>query len=130
MTEARSRTRAFVVERISALLARPDGWGPPLAVELQLLTLVETLHALDGASDERIHSVTQRFSEYLAERVGGAPLPLAERLGLSEQASEAFTRLLAHFLLEEQSLDAELEVLPVQFQRPQQDGGSSPSAEA
>ena len=130
MSDALSKTRAFVMQRISAMLAHPDGWGPPLTVELQLLTLVETLHALDGAPDDRIHGVTRRFAGFIRKRVPGPSVPLAERLDLENEASEEFVRILAQFMVAEQHLDAELQVLPVHFNGPPLTGISVPGAEA
>lgn len=115
MSDALFKTRAFVMRRISAILAQPDGWGPPFAVEMQLLTLVEMLHSLDGAAEERIQNVTRRFAGFINKRFPGPPLPLAHRLELDDEANEQFTRTLAQFVQAEQSLDAEFQVLPVQF---------------
>lgn len=130
MSDALSNTRAFVLQRIRAMLAQPDGWGPPLSVELQLLTLVETLHALDGATNDRIQGVTRRFAGFISEQVPGPPLPLAQRLELEDEASARFVQILAQFVRAEQGLDADHRVLKVRFRGPPLAGVSAKGVEA
>jgi len=99
-------------------------------VELQLLSLVETLHALDGATEDRIYGVTQRFAMFVTQRVPGPPVPLAQRLKLDNEASARFVAILAQFVSAEQRLDAEVQVLRVHFDGPPLAGIPAPSAEA
>jgi hypothetical protein len=94
----------FVRSRIVAVLRSPDGWGPPHAVELQLQLLIEMWHVATGANPQTVRGVTRRFARYLGRERPGAPVPLCERLGLTEAASPEFVRLLWGFVREEQRL--------------------------
>lgn len=95
---------AFVQQRTSALLESPDGWGPPHAVELQVLLLVEIQHALRG-SPEIAEGVTRRFAGYLGEILPGPPHPLAIRMGLDDSATKEFVAHLRVFVARELSDD-------------------------
>lgn len=92
----------FVRDRCEAILHRPDGWGPPHAVELQLLLLIEMWHVVQGAPMERVDSVTERYDRFLGTTLpGGPPVPLASRLGLDQRATEQFVEILRTFLKQE-----------------------------
>lgn len=91
----------YIQRRLSAILQRPDGWGPPHAVELQVLLLVEMWHVLCGAQQAEVDDVTNRFSRFLARQLPGPPLPLALRLGLTHRSSPQFVELLRQFVEEE-----------------------------
>lgn len=96
--------KEFVTQRLEALLQRPDGWGPPLAVELQFLLLVEMWHVVQGASTEHVDGVAGRFERFLRTRFpGGPPVPLALRLGLDQRATDEFIDVLKSFLEQEQA---------------------------
>lgn len=90
--------RAFVRQRIGALLDRPDAWGPPEAVELQLLLLLEMWQLASGASQEEIDGVFDRYQRHLGRAVPGPPASLSERLGLAARADERFVRVLREFV--------------------------------
>lgn len=95
----------FIQERLAAILRRPDGWGPPHAVELQLLLLIEMWHVVQGAPMERVDRVTERYDRFLGTTLpGGPPVPLAVRLGLDQRATEQFVEILRTFLRQEQEL--------------------------
>lgn len=88
---------AFVNQRVSALLASPDAWGPPEAVELQLLLLLEMWHVARGAPRDEIDGVTERYDRHLGRAVPGPPVSLAARLELTAQADERFVNVLRDF---------------------------------
>lgn len=92
---------SFLRQRFAAILRRPDGWGPPHAVELQVLLLVEMWHVAHGAAPEHVNGVTQRYDEYLGRTLPGAPVPLAHRLGLKQTADDKFTEILRTFVQQE-----------------------------
>jgi len=89
---------------MEALLSRPDGWGTPESVELQVLLLVELRHAALGATLEEIDSVNDRYHAYLEREVPGPPTSLAARLGLVARSSGAFVEHLRRFVLEERGV--------------------------
>ncbi len=105
----------FVNQRIADLLRAPDGWGPPHAVELQLLLLIEVLHVASGSPPGIVDGVMERFDRYIGTRVPGPPLPLALRLGLQDEANTQFIDLLHGFLQSERLLKPEQ--LPFQDRR-------------
>lgn len=88
----------FVQRRLAALLKTPDGWGPPHAVELQLLLLVEMEHVVSGVSADTVDEVTLRYDRYLGRVRPGPPRPLALRLDLDERSTPEFVSLLTEFL--------------------------------
>ena len=92
---------SFLRQRFAAILKRPDGWGPPHAVELQVLLLVEMWHVAHGAAPVHVNGVTQRYDEYLGRTLPGAPTPLAHRLGLDQTANERFVEILRAFIEQE-----------------------------
>lgn len=98
---------SFVQERITALLGRPNGWGPPLAVELQVLLLIEMWHIVNGASREHADGVAERYDRFVGSVLPGPPFPLAARLGLGDHANERFIELLREFLSREQAAGRE-----------------------
>jgi hypothetical protein len=99
----------FVLRRLEALMRAPDGWGPPHAVELQVLLLVEAWHVVQGAPQEEVDATTARFARFLGQRLPGPPVPLAWRLGLEQdhQANPRFLELLRAFVMEEMQLGRE-----------------------
>lgn len=104
---------AFVQERLSRVLASPDAWGPPHAVELQTLLLIEMWHVAAGASIEMAHRVPERFARFLATRLPGPAVPLCVRLKLKNRASEPFVAMLAAFVREEQDAHRAENVIPL-----------------
>ena len=90
----------FVRQRLTSLLTEPDAWGPPIAVELQLLLLVEVLHTIRGSDPD---GVASRYEHHLAARVPGPPAPLADRLGLNGLATSRFIEILRDFSSSEQA---------------------------
>lgn len=106
---------AFVRQRVSALLKVPDVWGPPEAVELQLLLLLEMRHVASGASQEETDGVTDRYRRHLGRVVPGPAIPLSARLELTTHANEQFVQVLRNFADLEFELASRREqgVLPV-----------------
>lgn len=92
---------SFLRQRFAVILKRPDGWGPPHAVELQVLLLVEVWHVAHGAAPTHIYGVTRRYDEHLDRTVPGAPVPLAHRLGLTNRADDRFVEILSAFVEQE-----------------------------
>ena len=88
----------FVDQRLEAILSHPDGWGPPHAVELQVLLLIEMGHIAHGRTEDHVYGVTERFSRHLGQRLPGPPLPLAHRLGLKDSANDRFVQVLRDFI--------------------------------
>ncbi len=104
---------SFVQERLARVLASPDAWGPPHAVELQTLLLVEMWHVAAGTSLDIAHRVPERFARFLAMRLPGPPAPLSVRLKLTSRASDAFVAQLAAFVREEQDVPRAANVIPL-----------------
>lgn len=94
----------FVSRRLDSIWRHPDGWGPPHAVELQVLLLVEMWHVLMGSHPEEVDRVTERFANFLADNCAGPPVPLAVRLRLAHTSTKQFITLLRSFVQEEQQL--------------------------
>jgi len=92
---------AFVRARLKALMERPDAWGPPEAVELQVLLLLEMWHVAAGASREQVDGLLDRYHRYLAAHVPGPPIALAMRLSLSDRANARFVDALQEFIASE-----------------------------
>ncbi|MCB9760482.1 MAG: hypothetical protein H6739_11640 [Alphaproteobacteria bacterium] len=97
----------FIAHRMASILRTPDGWGPPHAVELQLLLLIEMLHVVRGAPREYVDTVMERYARHLGSVIPGPPTPLALRLGLEDQADERFVAILRDFLNAEMRLGSE-----------------------
>ena len=95
-----ARIIKHVAQRLGAILRRPDGWGPPHAVELQVLLLVEVWHVAHAAPQEQVDGTSRRYDRYLGEVLPGPPWPLAARLGLglNERANDEFVKILCVFL--------------------------------
>lgn len=74
----------FVRQRISAVLQHPRGWGPPRAVELQILLLVEVGLVGKGASKETVDGVLLRWSRHVGKVVCPGPQDLTGKLGISD----------------------------------------------
>jgi hypothetical protein len=99
----------FVEERMAAILERPDGWGAPESVELQVLLLVEMRHTVLGMAKEHVDRVNDRYQAFLDKEVPGRPTSLGARLGLSHRATPGFVAVLQRFV------QAELQVNLVSF---------------
>jgi hypothetical protein len=102
-TERLAAVLALIDQRMQALLLRPDGWGTPESVELQLLLLIELRHAATGAPENEIDEVNDRYASFLARELPGPPTSLAARLGLSYRANAQFISLLCRFIVEERT---------------------------
>lgn len=113
----------FVRQRLTSLLAEPDAWGPPIAVELQLLLLVELLHTV-RSSDPDV--VAARYERHLAARVPGAPAPLADRLGLTGSATPEFVDILRVFAATELATLSRQALVDVPHRAPLRDASGSP----
>src|SRR5690349_14238823 len=94
--------KEFVEQRLLAILRSPDGWGPPLAVELQVLLLVEMGHVVRGAPSEHVDKTSRRFTTYLGLVLPGPPVSLASRLELTDAATDQFVAILRAFVEYEQ----------------------------
>lgn len=101
----------FVDQRIEALLRTPDGWGPPHAVELQLLLLMEMWLVVRGSAKPVVDGTTERYQRFLARTLPGSPIPLALRLGLVEQSNERFVTILRSFVAAEKARHREQSLL-------------------
>lgn len=90
-------TPRFVRQRLHAILASPDEWGPPEAVELQVLLLVEILLVTSGRPTAYADQVVVRYRQFRETHGLASPLPLAHRLGLRNRASAEFINVLKRF---------------------------------
>lgn len=88
----------FLTSRLSAILSRPDAWGPPVAVELQILLLVEAHHAAAGAPADVVDGTMTRWLAHAEQHIPGRPFLLAGRLGLENKATPQFVRILEAFV--------------------------------
>lgn len=91
----------FVRQRLEAILKYPNGWGPPIAVETQVLLLVAMWHVVQGAPSEHVDHTSRRFAGHLGSVLPGPPVPLAFRLGLADTASDQFVAVLRTFVQQE-----------------------------
>jgi hypothetical protein len=84
----------FIDSRIDSILKAPDMWGPPLAVELQLILLLELREvAIEGVTQDR--AVLRRYQVHLKKATNGSGnMMLCDQLGLGHSASESFTQVL------------------------------------
>lgn len=93
----------FVEQRLLAILTSPDGWGPPQAVELQVLLLIEMWHVIQGAPSDQVNNTSRRYAQYLGSVLPGPPVDLAHRLELTdERATDQFVAILREFVQREQ----------------------------
>lgn len=93
---------AFAQQRLEAILDYPDGWGPPRAVELQVLLLVELLHVIDGRSKDHVDGTARRWQRHIFEQTKiEGPLDLSGKLGLEHRASPEFVAVIRTFLVSE-----------------------------
>ena len=92
----------FVAERIEQILARPDMWGPPICVEMQILLLIEMRHVCSGrALDETV----PRWRAFTCEKTKGNS-SLAGNLGLTNaRATPEFVEYMREFVNREALLD-------------------------
>jgi hypothetical protein len=88
----------FVDDRIDSMLRRPDAWGPPLAVELQVLVLIEVREAALGSVSSD-YLVTQAFHDFVVSRLGDAATAesLSEQLARLGRADE-FPAIMGEFV--------------------------------
>lgn len=94
--------KSFILRRIEAILHRPDTWGPPRAVELQVLLLVEMWHVVAGASKDRVDDTHIRYDQYLDSVLPANCFDLTGKLGLTNRASDQFVDLLRNFVKQEE----------------------------
>lgn len=82
-----SKMKAFITEHMHALFKYPLAWGPPAALEAQLLLLVEMWHVAEDRDMMFVHTAQIRFIDY-CERQGLLTSPvadcLADRMGVAE----------------------------------------------
>lgn len=96
---------AWVESRLDSMEARAPMWGPPLAVELQYLLLLETHLALtieDPEERDREIAKHRRRWPALIGQMGFAPAkPLADQLpGDEEEVYNALVECLGRFRME------------------------------
>lgn len=94
----------FVNDRIAAVLLRPDMWGPPMCVEMQILLLIEMRHVCScpTALDETV----PRWRKFICEKTKGNS-SLAGNLGLTNKRSTTeFVEYIQEFVNREALLDA------------------------
>lgn len=100
---------AWIENRLKMILLRPDMWGPPIAVELQILLLVEMWHistreARESAweAGEKVGSMYERYTRFLETVLPGKCTGLADRLDLTNRSSERFIEVLRDFIKSEE----------------------------
>ena len=93
--------KQFLTSRLSVVIERPDAWGPPIAVELQVLMLIELLLLAEGKPADHIDGMPGRYDSFLAQNLGENSLPLAHRLALTNTSTEQFAKLLRDFAVTE-----------------------------
>ena len=71
--------KAFITEHMHALFKYPLAWGPPAALEAQLLLLVEMWHVSEDRDMMFVHTSQIRFIDY-CERQGLLTSPVADCL--------------------------------------------------
>lgn len=85
-------------------MARTDSWGPPVAVELQVILLMEFWHVARCAPQELVDLTNERFGRFIGTRLPGSCFNLAGRLDLAQKTNEQFVLILTDFVPSEQSL--------------------------
>lgn len=79
----------FLRERLESILARPQMWGPNIAVETQILLILEIRDKIYGTATNR-----RVFSDFIAKNVDrSTALPLSEQVNHDE-----FIRLMKKFV--------------------------------
>ena len=74
-----------------------------MAVELQVVLLIEMWHVVNNKTEDFIHSTNNRYIKFLANADIDGPInwPLSIRLNLNEQANDKFVEVLEAFIKEE-----------------------------
>lgn len=81
----------FIDQRFTAIMTFPEAWGPPEAIELQVLLLIELRKVALGAPQEDgtpAANTMDSYDRFLALSVGGPPFCLAVRLQLKDTPRE------------------------------------------
>lgn len=93
----------FVAERIEQILARPDMWGPPMCVEMQILLLIEMRHVC--SKSPMLDTTVPRWRAFTCEKTKGNS-SLAGNLGLTNaRATPEFVGYMREFVNREALLD-------------------------
>lgn len=102
--------KQFIEQRVQAILRTPELWGPPAAVEMQLIQLVELWLVYHGGKPD---SVLRTYREHVTKQLGspggtGLWRELASRRLLPEdwagsEQKERFVGLLRSFVNEQMS---------------------------
>jgi hypothetical protein len=109
MNSLQQRILEFIDEQLDAINKRPGMWGPDIAVELQILQLLEfrsvVLRPALEASNPR--AVLDAYEEFLTQKFPGAPpVPLASLVTTANKAGQLTT------ILEEFRRNIVMQMLP------------------
>lgn len=97
----------FVKSRLEAIIRYPQGWGTAAAVELQIILLLETLHVLEGKTQEYVDETHTRFLHFMGERGLDDTKPLAVQMEIENPGVEEFISVLQSFV--EQEVEPQVE---------------------
>lgn len=95
---------SFINKRLAAIFKNTDSWGPPLAVELQVILLIEMWHVNCGRTEYFVYNTNSRFIKFIYrdDRAPGPNnLPLAHQLKLDNSSNEIFVEILKDFTIKE-----------------------------
>lgn len=100
-------TFAFIDQRIDEILKRPGMWGPPIAVEMQVLTLLDVRSCMSTGFETdpraRIVAWTTHMNDMKVD--GPNTMCLTDRLGLTTLFSERFVEVLRVFVEQQRERD-------------------------
>lgn len=95
----------FITERVNHILARPDMFGPPESIELQMLLLCEMQHVCCGVDP---NLTVGHWRAFIHEKHRGNR-SLAGNLGLHRSSTPEFIELMREFVTRETLLDRHAE---------------------
>lgn len=94
--------RPFIEERLSKMLTSPRGWGTWLAVECQIISLLEVWHVASGNDLELAYDTYPRFWRFAyAQRSLVGNFTLSARVDKGELSEGDFIQLLTDFVTDE-----------------------------
>jgi hypothetical protein len=108
VTDTRTAQLAWLDERLEGMLLRPRMWGSNLAVELQVLLLLEMRSlVVDRERENRDPGrVMDAYDAWRTRARLGGNCPLASRFADDKGGSARFTEALRGFVEEQQREDA------------------------